>query len=122
MRVQFTRAVASPTLAARPGQIVDLPDVQAQQRIDAGHAVAVGQPKPRLRDRLPGRRRTEPRTSAKESTVSQTRDGAGDGKALEKLTVDQLKEYADERDISLPDGGRKADLVAAIVAALSAGE
>ncbi len=26
----------------------------------------------------------------------------------------QLQEYADERDISLPDGGRKADLIQAI--------
>ncbi|MEU9654199.1 SAP domain-containing protein [Streptomyces sp. NPDC048110] len=116
IRVQFTRAVASPTLSARPGQVLDLPDAQAQQRIDAGHAVAVGQPKPRLRDRLPGRRKPEP----KQTTAPQ--HDALDGKALEKLTVDQLKEYADDRDISLPEGGRKADLIAAIVAAQSDGE
>lgn len=116
IRVQFTRAVAGPRLSARPGQILDLPDDQAKQRIDAGHAVAVGQPKPRLRDRLPGRRKPEP----KQPPAPKTPDDAADGKALEKLTVDQLKEYADERDISLPEG-KKADLIAAIVAAQSAG-
>lgn len=107
MRVEFTRGVASPRLTARPGQILDLPEAEALKRIEAGHAVAVDQPRPRLRDRLPGRRKSEPKAEPKD-----------DGNALEKLTVEQLKAYADEHDISLPEGGKKAELLAAIAAAL----
>ncbi|MFM9634377.1 hypothetical protein ACKI10_43350 [Streptomyces galilaeus] len=103
MRVQFIRRVASPTLTAQPGQIIDLPDEQALKRIKAGHCTAVDQPKARLRDRLPGRRKEDA--------------GPGD-KPLDKLTVDQLKAYADEHDISLPESNKKADILAAVTAAL----
>ncbi|OII60108.1 hypothetical protein BJP40_00670 [Streptomyces sp. CC53] len=96
MRVQFTRRVANPRFSARPGQIVDLPEAEALTRIAAGHCTAVDTPTQR-RPAAPARQRQAPQDSP-----------------LEKLTVPQLQEYADERDISLPDGGRKADLVQAI--------
>ncbi|WP_282703244.1 Rho termination factor N-terminal domain-containing protein [Streptomyces sp. CC219B] len=107
MRIEFTRTVASPTLSARAGQVLDLPEEEALKRIKAGHAVAVDQPRPRLRDRLPGRRKPESQAEPQD-----------DGKTLEKMTVEQLTAYADELDISLPPDGRKADLVAAIEAEL----
>ncbi|MCZ4611622.1 hypothetical protein O3S80_49340 [Streptomyces sp. Lzd4kr] len=107
MRVEFTRPIASPALRARAGEVRDLPETEALKRIDAGHAVAVDQPKPRLRDRLPGRRKTEPKAER------ETAD-----KPLEKLTVEQLRAYADSRDISLPEKARKDELLAVITAAL----
>ena len=105
MRVEFTRGVASPTLSARPGQIRDLSEAEALKRIEAGHAVAVDQPRTRLRDRLPGRRKPE------QKTVPEDRP-------LEKLTVDQLRAYAEEQDISLPEKAKKDELLAVIAAAL----
>ncbi|WP_432193806.1 hypothetical protein [Streptomyces sp. bgisy027] len=108
MRIEFTRPVASPTLTARAGEIRDLPEAEALKRIDAGHAVAVDQPKPRLRDRLPGRRKTEPKAEQK----------AAEDTPLEKLTVEQLKAYADAQDISLPEKAKKDELLAVITAAL----
>lgn len=107
MRVQFTRPVASPGLSATAGQILDLPDEDALKRIEAGHATAVDQPKTSLRERFLGRSgKTGPDTEP-------------DAKPLDKLTVEQLKAYADEHDISLPEAGKKADLVAAIEAELT---
>lgn len=38
-------------------------------------------------------------------------------KPLSKMTVDELKAYASGKNITLPDGGLKADLLAAIEAA-----
>lgn len=105
MRVQFTRPVASPGLSASAGKILDLPEDQALTRIELGHCVAVDPPKPRLRDLLPGRRKAKPE--------------AAEDKPLDKLTVDQLKAYADEHDISIPEGGKKADILAAITEALA---
>ncbi|MCM1974628.1 Rho termination factor N-terminal domain-containing protein [Streptomyces sp. G1] len=108
MRVEFTRRVANPAYSARPGQVMDLPEAEALKRIEAGHCTAVDQPKARLADRLRGRK---PRTGGGQAP------GAAQETPLEKMTVDQLKAYADEHDISLPPDGRKADLVAAIEAA-----
>jgi len=110
MRVQFTRPVASPGLSATVGQILDLPDEEALKRIEAGHCTALDQPKPRLRDRLPGRRKPEPKTDGK---------AAAEDKPLDKLTVEQLKAYADEHDLSIPEDGKKADILAAITEALA---
>ncbi|MCZ4604987.1 Rho termination factor N-terminal domain-containing protein [Streptomyces sp. Lzd4kr] len=103
MRVEFTRPVAGPALRARAGEVRDLPEAEALKRIDAGHAVAVDQPKPRLRDRLPGRR-----------AKAKAEQKAAEDTPLEKLTVEQLKAYADEHDIPLPEGARKAEIIAAI--------
>jgi hypothetical protein len=103
MRVRFERRMASPTMSAQPGQIVDLPEDEALKRIKAGVCTAVDQPKPRLRDRLPGRRKEEPADLPKD-------------KPLEKQTVEQLKAYAEKHDISLPEGAKKADILAAIAA------
>jgi hypothetical protein len=108
MRVQFTQRVANPEFSARPGQILDLPDDQALKRIEAGHCTPVDEPKAGLLDRLRGRK---PKAAPGPGAGSQDT-------ALEKLTVEQLKAYADERDISLPPDGRKADLLAAIEAGL----
>ncbi|GEC02959.1 hypothetical protein SSP24_06140 [Streptomyces spinoverrucosus] len=108
MRVQFTRPVASPGLSASAGQILDVPEDDALARIELGHCVAVDPaPKPRLRDRLPGRRKSEPKPKAAED------------KPLDKLTVEQLKAYAEEQDISIPEDGKKADILAAITEALA---
>ncbi|TQE35469.1 hypothetical protein [Streptomyces ipomoeae] len=107
MRVRFERRVASPTLTAQPGQVLDLPDEVAEARIKAGHCVPVDQPKQGLGERLRRavKSKTEPKTEQQDTPS-------------EKWTVEQLKAYADEHDISLPPDGRKADLVAAIEAAL----
>jgi hypothetical protein len=105
MRVQFTRPVASPGLSASAGQILHLPDDEALTRIELGHCVALDQPKPRLRDRLLGRSKAEPKAAA--------------DKPLDKLTVEQLKAYADEHDLSIPEDGKKADILAAITDALA---
>ncbi|QQM45005.1 hypothetical protein [Streptomyces liliifuscus] len=106
MRVQFTRRVASPTLNARPGEILDLSDDEALMRIEAGHCTAVDQPKQRLRDRLPGRRKPEPEQTPPPGDTP-----------LEKLTVEQLKAHADKHKIDLGDASKKADILAAIAAA-----
>jgi hypothetical protein len=106
MRVEFTRRVATPAFSARPGQVLDLPEAEALKRIEAGHCLPVDEPRARLVDRLRGRK-------AKSGQVP----GPAEGSPLDKLTVEQLKAYADERDISLPPDGRKADLIAAIEAA-----
>ena len=42
-------------------------------------------------------------------------------KPLNKMTVDELKTYAADKGIALPDGGLKADLLAAIEAAENGG-
>lgn len=42
-------------------------------------------------------------------------------KPVAKMTVDELKAYATEKGIALPDGGLKADLLAAIEAAEKGG-
>jgi len=104
MRVEFIRRVASPTLTAQPGQVLDLPEDEALKRIKAGHATAVDQPKQRLRDRLDGLR-------------DRLAKGGPADKPLEKHTVDELKAYAAEREIDLGDAGKKADILAAIAAA-----
>ncbi|WP_432135868.1 hypothetical protein [Streptomyces sp. bgisy154] len=108
MRVEFLRPIANPTLNARVGQVVDLPDDQALQRIRAGHAVAVDQPRARLRDRLPGRRK---QAGPKDSTPAD--------KPLEERTVDQLKAYAAEHDIDLGDATKKAQILDAITSELA---
>lgn len=109
MRVQFTQRVANPDFSARPGQVLDLPDEEALKRIDAGHCTPVDQPKAGLLDRIRGRK-----PKAKDDQAP----GPVADKPLEKMTVEQLKAYADERDISLPPDGLKADLLAAIEAEL----
>lgn len=110
MRVEFTRPVASPGLSAYAGQILDLPDEDALQRIEAGHCTAVDQPKQSLREKFLGRRgKSRPDAAPTEP----------DARPLDKMTVEQLKAYADEHDISLPEVGKKADLVAAIEAELT---
>lgn len=106
MRVEFTRRVANPSFQARPGQVLDLPEAEALKRIEAGHCTPVDEPRGRLVDRLRGRK-------AKDDKAP----GPAEDRPLDKLTVEQLKAYADERDISLPPDGKKADLIAAIEAA-----
>jgi hypothetical protein len=103
MRVQFTQRVANPKFSARPGQVLDLPDEEALKRIGAGHCTPVDQPKTSLLGRIRGRK-----------PKADQAPGPAEDKALEKLTVEQLRAYADSYDISLPPDGRKADLVAAI--------
>uniref|UniRef100_A0AAU1ZZF2 Rho termination factor-like N-terminal domain-containing protein n=1 Tax=Streptomyces sp. NBC_00093 TaxID=2975649 RepID=A0AAU1ZZF2_9ACTN len=111
MRVEFTRPVASPGLSAHAGQILDLPEDEALQRIEAGHCTAVDQPKPSLREKF---------FSRKGKSGSGTAPAAEpDAKPLDKMTVEQLRAYADEHDISLPEDGKKADLLAAIEAELA---
>jgi hypothetical protein len=112
MRVQFTRPVASPGLSAHAGQVLDLPDEQALKRIEAGHCTPLDQPKTGLLDRIRGR---------KPKATPDGAPGPGD-KPLDRMTIEQLKAYADEQDISLPDKGVKADLIAAIEAALDGRE
>lgn len=113
MRVEFTRPVASPDLSASVGQILDIPEEQALTRIELGHCVAVDPPKQRLRDRLPGRRKPDPKA------VPVKTEAEGADKPLEKMTVDQLKAYADSRDIPIPEDGKKADILTAITEALA---
>ncbi|WTW96599.1 hypothetical protein OG216_25960 [Streptomycetaceae bacterium NBC_01309] len=60
-----------------------------------------------------------PAPSAPPVDVVDLEDPAVAARAAElgKLTVPGLKDHADEHDISLPPDGKKADLVAAIIAA-----
>ncbi|MEW2635258.1 hypothetical protein AB0903_27340 [Streptomyces sp. NPDC048389] len=109
MRVEFTRTVANPSLSARAGEIKDVPEAEAVKRIEAGHAVAVDQPRTRLRDRLPGLRKQQAKAESK---------APEEDKPLDKLTVEQLRAYAEEQDISLPEKARKDELLKVIGEAL----
>jgi len=111
MRVEFTRPVASPGVSAYAGQILDLPEEDALKRIEAGHCTAVDQPKQSLREKFLGRRGKSGSDTAPPAEP--------DAKPLDKMTVEQLKAYADEHDIPLPEAGKKADLIAAIEAELT---
>lgn len=105
-RVQFTRPVASPTLSATAGQILDLDDDEAQRRIDAGHCTPLDEPgKGRLIDRV--RRALTPDPDS------------GDDKPLEKRTVEQLKAFAAAREIDLGDASKKAEILDAITTELA---
>lgn len=97
-RVTMKTLYAGPTRSVQAGQTAEFDDAEAEALVSGGYAVYEGDARP------------EPRSTAGPKT------DPGD-KPLEKMTVDQLKAYADEHDISLPPDGRKADLVAAIEAA-----
>lgn len=47
--------------------------------------------------------------------------GSTAGKPVSKMTVDELKAYAAEKGIALPEDGKKAELLAAIEAAENGG-
>ncbi|ONH35722.1 hypothetical protein [Protofrankia sp. BMG5.30] len=109
MKVRFLRRVANPVFSAQPGDVRDLPEQDAAKRIAAGDCVAVDQPKPRLRDRL----RRQPELAAPPAPAD---------KPLDRLTVDELREYADEHDIDLGEASKKADIIAVIRAAAGEGD
>ena len=46
--------------------------------------------------------------------LGHTVEGEADAKPLDKMKVDELKAYAAERNIDLPEGANKADILKAI--------
>ncbi|WP_181786052.1 hypothetical protein [Streptomyces phytophilus] len=105
MRVKMLRLMCSPEHGNHDaGDEVDLPEQEAARRIAAGDCVAAdAADKPRLRDKLRGRR------GGKEPEQAD--------KPLAKQTVAQLQAYAAEHDVDLAGATTKADILAAIEAA-----
>lgn len=104
MRVQMLRLMANPTHGAVPaGTVIDLPAAEARRRIAAGDCKPLETEGERPR---PAPRRT-PDPSALEEPV-----------AVEKMTVDQLKAYAEKHDIDLGDATKKDDIRALVAAEL----
>ncbi len=56
----------------------------------------------------------------KVSTTIQTAESADDEVSLEKMTVAQLKEYAEQKEIDLGEATKKADILKTIQTAESA--
>ena len=102
MRVQFTQPVASPTVSASAGQILDLDEDEAHTRIELGHCTALDQPKDGLGARL--RRALGGKPPA----------GTSSEEPSDKWTVDRLKTWAADHDIELGSATKKADILAAI--------
>lgn len=98
-RVTMKTLYASPSRTVAAGATAEFEDAEAEALVTGGYGVYEGDTRPRP-----------------EATPS-AEDGPEE-KPLDKMTVEQLKAYADEHDISLPPDGRKADLVAAIEAEL----
>lgn len=103
-RVRFNTPLASPTRSARAGQIVDLPAEEAEQRVKARQCVYVDTPP------VPGG------TTEGDSPEP---DAPQDDVVLEKLTVEQLKAYAAEQEISLDGAGKKAEILDRITTVLA---
>lgn len=105
MRVQMLRTMCSPEHGNHTaGAIVDLPDDVARKRIEAGDCAPAEDKGRRLRDRLRGRGGSEPTPPPEDKPVG-------------KMTVPELKKYADEHGIDLGDAEKKNDILARIEAA-----
>ncbi|MEU3600886.1 hypothetical protein ABZ714_19505 [Streptomyces sp. NPDC006798] len=102
MRVEMLRLMCSPVHGNhQPGAVIDLPPAEARKRIASGDCrPADGPPSP-------------PRRPAPADTAP---GPDGDGPAVEKMTADQLKAFADAEGIDLGDATKKADVLAAVVA------
>ena len=100
MRITMKTLSASPEGTLHIGQTYDVPGQVSRERarelLDGGYAV---------------------REDEDPATIERTEEAAD--KPLEKRTVEQLKAYADEHDISIPEDGKKADILKAIVEALA---
>lgn len=101
-RVTLRTLYASPDRTIQPGETADLDADEAAALVAGGYAQPVD---------------ASPRRRGPEGTPPPPPPQGGGGKPLDKMTVAQLQDYADEHDISLPPDAKKADLVAAIVAA-----
>lgn len=51
---------------------------------------------------------------SKLEALGHTVEGKADAKPLDKMKVDELKAYAEEHNISLPDGAKKDEILKAI--------
>lgn len=87
---------AGPDGARYPGRTYDVTSSEGKELVEGGYAV---------------RAEDDPA-----ERVGTTQD-----KPLDKYTVEQLRAYADAHDISLPEDGRKADLLKAIQDAEASG-
>ncbi|MGW4030752.1 hypothetical protein ACWEFL_15770 [Streptomyces sp. NPDC004838] len=106
MKVEMLRLMCNPKHGNhQPGDVVDLPPAEARKRIAAGDCRPVDSP--------PTTGRRAPRDT------STTPPGPGpDEVVLEKMTVDQLRAYAEKEGIDLGDATKKADVLGAVVAEL----
>lgn len=100
-RVRFTRRMASPTRSARPGDVLDLPPAEAEQRVKAGQCDYVDTPP------VPG------------GTTDGDDDQEPEQVVLEKLTVKQLEAYAAEQEIDLNGASKKAEILDRITSVLA---
>ncbi|WP_060880164.1 hypothetical protein [Streptomyces scabiei] len=96
-RVTMKTLYASPERTVQAGATAEFEDAEAEGLVAGGYGVYEGD--------------TRPKPESADKPVD---------KPLDRMTVEQLRGYADEHDISLPPDGKKADLVAAIEAELQA--
>ncbi|WP_436772063.1 Rho termination factor N-terminal domain-containing protein [Yinghuangia sp. YIM S09857] len=94
---------AGPDRVVQAGAVAEFDDDEAAALIAGGFAVAVD-----------AERAPRPRPLSVDVDDPEVAARVAE---LGKMTIPQLKDYADERDISLPPDGKKADLVAALLAA-----
>lgn len=106
MKVKIIKGICNPALGNfHPGQEVDFPDEVAEQRIAAGHCVAVDEQPKRLLDR---RRRRGGRAD------DEPRDDEPQAKPIDKMTVAELEAYAADKGIDLGGASLKRDILTAI--------
>ncbi|MBB4987490.1 hypothetical protein [Streptomyces nymphaeiformis] len=106
MRVEMLRLMANPTYGNQPeGAIVDMDPADAERRIAAGYCRPLDEP------RKNGGR-------AAKTAAAPPGGGQGEDTPVEKMTVEQLRSYAAEHDITLGDAVKKDDIRAAVVAEL----
>jgi hypothetical protein len=102
------------------GAVVDLPDDEAERRIAAGYAAAVEQPRRRLAERV--RRTKQPAKKPTKRSTKQPAKKPTESKPVEKMTVEELRDYAAEHDVDLGDATDQREILAAIEAAQDADE
>lgn len=96
--------MASPTRSARPGDVLDLPEDEAAQRVASRQCVYVDAPA------ALGDPAQEPDTEP---------PGVDPAVDLSELTVAQLKEYAAKQEIDLDGASRKIEIIDRIFAVLA---
>lgn len=101
VRITMKTLAAGPDGALQAGHSYLVPDqvsrAQAEELLDGGYAILDGQTAP--------------------AAAAAAEDG--DGKPLEKRTVEELKAYADEQDIDLGPAAKKAEILDVITAELA---
>lgn len=114
MRVKMLRPMFNAEFGNHhPGDVIDLPDEEAEARIAAGYCAPVDEPKRTLTERLRRRKDGAPETPD---------EGGPEVKPVDKMTVPELQAYAAARDIDLGEATLKRDILARIEAAQDADE